>query len=353
MSENFPLGTRRISPKKENYLILRENAWEDDRVLHDNIRSILYQYKIHGNEKLLLDLGNPDFYKGFLSPEIKPGGPRIRHLPNGKKIAGGGFSLFARKLQFNKSANEQWDVCYQNVSGLKTYLYSEDKIHLEQENKYRLVLEFEKNYKDMFRKLKKDILENHNLEHIALYVLLTTYIRVGCYHHYKKSGHKGLTTLQKKDIYIKDGKVIISYIGKDGIPQRIEKRYPLWFEKELEEKLEYLEDEDFVFANKFQEPFHSSVFSEILLNYTKEHFYPHIIRSHLADMMCQQFIDKNKNREVTKEEIQDLLFKIAEKLGHKRFDKTKNKWVLSSRVTQQSYIYPPLLERLKGLAKQE
>lgn len=350
MSEKFPTGTRRISPKKENYLILKEQNWEEDRILHDNVRSILYQYKINGSEKFLLDSIDPNFYKGFLTPDIKPGGPRITNLPNGKKIARGGFSLFAKKLQFNMSDKEQWDVCYQNVSGLKTYLYSEDKIHIEQENKYRLVLEFEKNYKDIFRKLKKDILETHCLEHIALYVLLTTFMRVGCYYHYKHTSHKGLTTLQKKDISIENGTVTFSFIGKGGVPQKIQKKYPLWFEKELEEKLEFREDDDFVFANKFGVPFHSSVFSEILLNYTQEHFYPHIIRSHIADMICHKFIEENKNKQITKKDVQDLLFSIAKILGHKKFDKKENKWVLSSKVTQESYIYPPLLERIKAMA---
>ena len=50
-----------------------------------------------------------------------------------------------KNLKFNNGSNHDWDICYENTSGLKTYLYSEDKLHLEQEKKFKLVQKFSEN----------------------------------------------------------------------------------------------------------------------------------------------------------------------------------------------------------------
>ena len=79
----------------------------------------------------LIDEKQKEFLKGSINPENKISGARIKLLPNWTLLARAGFSLFAKNLKFNNDSNYDWDVCNENTSGLKTYLYSEDKLHLE------------------------------------------------------------------------------------------------------------------------------------------------------------------------------------------------------------------------------
>ena len=63
--------------------------------------------------------------------------------------------------------------------------------------------------------------------------MLKTFIRVGNYDYYLKNSHKGLTTLQKRDISIEGDKVIFIFIGKDGVPQHFEKEFSENYVSEL------------------------------------------------------------------------------------------------------------------------
>ena len=94
----------------------------------------------------LIDEKQKEFLKGSINPENKISGARIKLLPNGILLARAGFSLFAKNLKFINDSNYDWDVCYENTSGFKTYLYSEDKLYLEQEKKFKLVQKFSENY---------------------------------------------------------------------------------------------------------------------------------------------------------------------------------------------------------------
>ncbi|MCA9496716.1 MAG: hypothetical protein KC589_07240, partial [Nanoarchaeota archaeon] len=274
------------------------------------------------------------------------------------ELARAGFSLFANDLKFNFNAQDhEWDLMYENTSGLKTYLYSIDKVHLEQKKKKEIVDKFEKNYKLILKKLENDIKKTLSLEHLVLYFLLKTYIRIGNEEYYHKSGHKGLTTLEKKDITIDKTNNIIkfNFIGKDGVPQKIEKKFPYYIISILENHLNKLEDEDeFVFVEENKFPIHSSSLSKILYDYTGEHFYPHIIRSHFADMECLDFLNKNQKRKsISKEEVEKKILEIASQLGHKKFNKKTNEWEINPKITIESYIYPAYYQKMEELYKKE
>ena len=86
-----------------------------------------------------IDEKQKEFLKGSTNLGNKISVARIRLLPNGTLLARAGFSLFANNLKFDNDSNYDLDLCYENTSGLKTYLYSEDKLHWEQEKKFKLV----------------------------------------------------------------------------------------------------------------------------------------------------------------------------------------------------------------------
>jgi len=244
----------------------------------------------------------------------------------------------------------EWDICYTNISGSKTYLYSEEKIELERKTKTKIVNNFIKEYKNIMLKLENDLKKSNDIKYLALYFLLTTYIRVGNIEYYKIYKHKGLTTLQKNNIKINNlnNEIQFKFIGKDGIPQNIIKQFPEFIIKKLKNKLKKLNDDDFVFTNKKLQPIHSDIFSKILFKYTNKHFYPHIIRSYHADIECKNFL-KNHKKPQTKIKIISKFEKIANDLGHKKFDKNKNKYVPDYKMTIDSYIRPEYVNKMKQL----
>ena len=74
------------------------------------------------------------------------------------------------------------------------------------------------------------------IEYLALFTLIKTHIRVGNLEYYLSHKHKGLTTLQKQDIKIdkKTNKVIFDFVGKDGVPQHVEKDFPAYYVETLQ-----------------------------------------------------------------------------------------------------------------------
>ncbi len=342
-------GSKRI---KSNFIpcIKKNNLWIKNPPLKKEILEILEKYDENNLIEEILDSHNKIFIRGFLDEKDKVSGGRINILPNGDKLARGGFSIFAKDLEFNFKKNKLWDVCYTNASGSKTYLYSQEKVEIEQKEKAKKVDLFKKNYLKIIESLETD-LEN-GIEYLGLYFLLLTHIRVGNLEYYNHLKHKGLTTLQKKDIKIKDNLIQISFIGKDGIPQEIIKEEGLtqssWVKSLtlLNLHLNKLKSSDFVFARD-NVPIHSNDFSKILFNYCGIHFYPHIIRSFYADSQSEIFIKENKK--ATKSQVLTLFKEIAKELGHKKFNKKNNSYEIDYKVTLTNYIRPIYVEKLKGL----
>ncbi|PIN81494.1 hypothetical protein COV13_00955 [Candidatus Woesearchaeota archaeon CG10_big_fil_rev_8_21_14_0_10_32_9] len=349
MSEKHELldGTKRVKTKDLKQYSKKGLNWIVTSDMTDSTRKAIELYTQNKKIEHLVDSFVTDFLKGHITPENQIGGGRIKILPNGKKLARGGFSIFAKNLKFNNNNLTEWDVSYDNVSGLKTYLYNEDKLHLEQNRKAKLVDKFSAKYTTILNELEQDIKRFKTIEYLALYALLITKIRVGHLEYYKHLGHKGLTTLQKKDITIKRNAINFKFIGKDGIPQNVTKDFPEYYIKLFKNILLKKKNNDFVFANSNGFPLHSDVFSKILYKYTGEHFYPHIIRSHYADTESKNFL--NKHKKSSKQEVLDEFKLIAAELGHKKFNKKKNDWELDYKVTVANYIRPKFSEKMKEL----
>lgn len=345
-------GTKKI---KFNDLMLYEKKnlfWKKLSEISNIQEDILNQFRNNNNLILVLEEKLKNFVKGHIDHNSNIGGGRIKFLPNGKKLARAGYSIFAKHLTFNNNESSSWAVCYQNTSGTKTYLYTEDNIHLEQEKKYKLVKEFSKNYNKIIKNLKFDLKKTHDIRYLALYTLIKTNIRVGNYQYYKTYSHQGLTTLKNKNIKIlKNNIVEFDFIGKDAIPQNIKVKFDDCYIDILSKRLKNLRKDDFVFADELNHPLHSKEFSDILFNFTHEHFYPHIIRSYYADSKIEELLKKNKGKKITKKQIEKELLSIALALGHKKYDKKKNEFVPSYKITVSNYIYPKLLDKMYKLVE--
>lgn len=343
----YEIGTKRIKSQDLKQYIKTNSDW----IIADNVpkctQKAITNYLKTNKISLLIDEITTEFLKGHLNPEGKISGKRIKTLPNGKNLARGGFSIFAKNLKFNLDGKTSWDVCYENSSRLKTYLYTEEKIDLEKKRKAKIVDEFSKFYNEITKRLEKDIKTKNKTEYLALYTLLKTLIRVGNLEHYNHTKHKGLTTLQKKDIKINKNKVTFQFIGKDAVPQNIQKEFPPFYITQLKKLLKSKKPNDFVFTDKKDKPIHSITFTDILYSYTKKHFYPHIIRSFYADTECKQFLKHNKK--ANKKQIEQKFLEIACNLGHKKYNKKKNEWEICYKVTINNYIRPEYTEKMKKL----
>ena len=298
--------------------------------------------------KVLIDTKDPRFLKGQLSDEGREQGTRINILPNGEKLEKA-FSLFSPHLRIHdQDSHDHWDVLYQNKGGTWSYVYTLQKRKEHRNRKYKKVVEFAKHYDKLTRNVSKALLDKDDLMALPMFTLLNTYMRVGNEIYYKTHKHKGLTTLKKEDISVKGKNVIFKYIGKDGVPINIDKKFSDKYVKRLSSYLKNVKKGEFVFA-KNGHPLHETEFKHAFLKYCGQEFYPHIVRSYHATSKVKTFLAKNKN--FGKNQVEELFMSIAHDLGHKKFDKKKQQWQDHYTVTVNSYIQPELVEMVKSKVK--
>lgn len=340
MSSTIRIGTNLKTYEFSN------KAWKPTKKEFPNLMKVVSLFKSHNKFNELIDKKNPHFLKGQLYKN-KVQGARINILPNGEKLDKA-YSIFAKDLTIHdQSSHDHWDVIYQNPNGKYAYLYTQEKKKRATKQKYKKVELFEQ----LYNKLQKSVINNlgNKKDNYALpiYTLLKTYMRVGNEIHFKQTGHKGLTTLKKQDVTIENNKVHFDYIAKSGVPMRIIEEFPLDYIKRLKEKIKPLKKDDFIFTNENNKPLRDTDFMKAFENYTGHSFYPHIVRSFYATKKAKDFIKLHKN--ATKQEVNQLFMEIAEKLGHKRFDKKNNEWKNSYTVTIHHYIQPELVEKIQKL----
>lgn len=345
--KDVPIGTIRIRAKDIQPLIKTKSSWKKENSFDiENLKIIVKMFKAHKKFKELIDSKDNRFLKGCLLPNKKISGQRINILPNGEKLDRA-YSLFAPNLTVHDQKNNiHWDVIFQNPNGKYAYLYTLKKKKKSEKIKYNKVNEF-KNYLPKLKKNLLKALKNGELIALPMYTLLKTYIRVGNETYYKTNGHKGLTTLTKKDISLNGKKVIFEFIGKDGVPQKTENKFPETYIIQLNNRIRPLKKEHFVFTDEKGRPLRDVHFEKAFEKYCGEKFYPHIVRSYYATNKVEEFLQKNPCP--TKEQIINLYTEIAEKLGHKKFSKKENIWKPHHTVTVAHYIAPELVERVNEI----
>jgi len=216
--------------------------------------------------------------------------------------------------------------------------------------KYEIVGEFEKHYPRLKRKVSSALKNKEDHLALPMFTLLKTYMRIGNEIYYKAHGHKGLTTLKKHDISIKGNHVTFNYLAKDGVPVEITEKFPDIYIARLSRKLKPIDKSSFVFTNRNKEhPLHEEHFRDAFKRYCGREFYPHIVRSHFATRKTKEFL--NNHGSASKEEVRALFISIAEKLGHKKYDKKNDAWKDNFTVTVNHYIQPELVEKVKSIIR--
>ena len=343
----IPQGTLRIKTRDLKVYVREKNSWKKSSVKFPDALHVSELFKAHNNFDILVDKKNPEFLKGQQSKDGKTQGARINVLPDGRKL-NSAFSLFGKNLTIHdETSNIHWDVIYQNPCGTFSYVYTLEKKDKSVKHKYKVVEEFGKNYEKILNNVLANLTNRKDDLALPVYTLLVTRMRVGNEIYYKAHGHKGLTTLTKKDITIKDSKVSFKYLSKGGVPRKISEDFPKEYIKRLKALLKPLKKNDFAFVNKKTgHPLKDTDFEKAFKRYCGTAFYPHIVRSYYATQRAHEFLETHKS--ASKKEINSLFLSIAEKLGHKRFVKKKQMWEDNYTVTIHHYIQPELVQKLKN-----
>jgi len=341
MKPSFELGTVRFKKNGQGYVKARF-GWKKSK----EFCQVVKLYKASGNLDLLVDQKDPKWLKGFLTKNGEVRGGRIFILPNGKKLDKA-FSLFASDLRIHdQDSGDHWDVIFQNKGGTYAYCYTLEKKKEHSKRKYRKVWEFDKVHSKLLQEVEKGLRDKEDYLAVPLHTLLKTYMRVGNEIYYKAHGHKGLTTLKKKDVKVKGNLVTFNYLAKDGVPRLIEEKFSKTYIKRLQQLLKGKRSEFVFTAPSSKHPLSEQYFKKAFMNYVGKEFYPHIVRSHYASKQVQEFL--KGHRKISKEEMDQLFLDIAHHLGHRKFVKKKQQWEDSSSVTVSHYIQPELVEKVKS-----
>lgn len=313
---------------------------KDSRVEFPGAKFVAELFDKHGNLGMIVDSVDSRFLKGGFSGG-KAVGARVCVLPDGRKL-NKAYSLFANKLVVHdEKSNSHWDVLLENPNGKFAYLYDLDKVERSSRKKFERVEVFDK----CLGKLNRNLMGALESDSIALpmLILLKTKMRVGNEMYYLRNGHKGLTTLKKRDIGISGDCVTFDYVGKDGVPQKICERFPSKVVGRLRAELRKRKAGDFVFVDLNGHPLKDVCFERAFERYCGERFYPHIVRSHYATKESEKFLAKNPG--AGRDESVRFCLKLADKLGHKKFSKKSGDWESSYLVTLHYYVRPELVEK--------
>ncbi|PIN88747.1 hypothetical protein COU61_03620, partial [Candidatus Pacearchaeota archaeon CG10_big_fil_rev_8_21_14_0_10_35_13] len=295
---------------------------------------VIELFNSNDNLQALVDPKDSHFLKGILFPGGLVRGARINILPDGK-LLDKAYSLFSPDLTIHdESSTGHWDVLYRNPNGKFAYVYALDKRNSSFSKKFSKVHVFEEKYPLLLMNVLNALNGHDDSMAVPMLTLLKTFMGVGNEVYFNAHGHKGLTTLKKSDIAIKNNSVRFSFIAKSGVPMVITEGFPKIYVIRLRALLSKKKSSDFVFVDKNNHPLRDSEFMKAFVRYCGVRFYPHIVRFFYATSKAEEFLNSLKNGEkVSKKQVKELYTSIASKLGHRSFSKKNNLWKDNPNVT--------------------
>lgn len=347
MQKGIPAGTVRIKVTDLRPYEKTKSGWKLSKNRCVELLQVVKLFKAHRKFAVLVDKKDSKFLKGQLSPDGLALGARIDILPNGEKLEKA-FSLFSPHLRVHdQMSHDHWDVLYQNKGGTWSYVYTVEKRKEHRSRKYKKVEEFDKKYLRLVNNVRKQ-LNSDDIMALPMHTLLNTFMRVGNEIYFKAHGHRGLTTLTKKNVAVQGNIVTFDYFGKDGVPIKISHKFSTNYVKKLNAILKSKRSKEYVFS-KNGHALHEQDFKKAFVQYCGKEFYPHIVRSHHATTKVKKFLAKS--RSFSHEKVEKLYQSIAHDLGHKKFNKKKQAWEEHYAVTVNSYIQPELVELVQKRIK--
>lgn len=346
--KEIALGTIRIKSDNLKPYKKTKSGWKLINKEFPELIQVVNLFKANNQFDILIDKKNSGFLKGQLSSEGREQGARVNILPSGEKLEKA-FSLFSPHLKIHdQDSADHWDVIYQNKGGTWSYVYTLEKRIKHRARKYKKVEEFDKNYPKLISNVESALADKEDQMAVPMFTLLNTFMRVGNEIYFKAHGHRGLTTITKKNISIEGDQVKFKYFGKDGVPINLTNTFSKQYVKRLKSLLNKRNKDEFIFS-KNGRTLHEVDFKKAFKKYCGKEFYPHIVRSHYATSEVKKFLQSRKS--TSKDEVKELYLSIAHQLGHKKFNKKKQIWEEHYTVTVNSYVQPELVEMVKKITK--
>ena len=101
------------------------------------------------------------------------------------------------------------------------YIYNKTFVIKQSKKKFEKLIEFGYNYKKIYNKINKDLSSRKDTKEKEIATILKIIIdcnfRIGNDKYTKDNNSYGVSTLEKKHIIDKNGKIIINFIGKKGV----------------------------------------------------------------------------------------------------------------------------------------
>ena len=336
---------RKVSGSAGWKRIVDSGAWLDMSC----VLSVAKLFKAARKFKVLVDTKDSRWLKGQLSSSGMAQGARINVLPNGEVLEKA-YSLFSPYLRIHdQDSHDHWDVLYQNKGGTWSYVYTLTKRKAHRASKYVKVEKFGSHYSKLLASVKRGLSDSNDSMAVPMFTLLRSKMRIGNLTYFKAHGHRGLTTLMKKNVKVNGSKVAFDFLGKDGVPISLSISFPLAYVTRLKKMLRALKANDYVFAGKTGKPLAEREFKKAFLRYCGEEFYPHIVRSYYATSTVSSFVSGRKK--ISRDEKEELFLSVAHALGHKKFNKKTQQWQDSYTVTVNNYVRPELVQKVLGMVK--
>ena len=196
-------GTIRVNAKSLKAYKKTGLGWVRSSVDVSSLLACVKLFKANNNFDVLVDKKNSKFLKGQVSKDGMTQGARVNIMPDGQVIDKA-YSLFAKGLRLHdQDSHDHWDVLFENKGGTVAYCYTLEKKKLHANKKYKKVHKFDKVFDKLNKNVDKALRDKKDHVAVAMHTLLSTKMRVGNEIYFKAHGHKGLTTLLKKDVKIK------------------------------------------------------------------------------------------------------------------------------------------------------
>jgi DNA topoisomerase-1 len=125
-------------------------------------------------------------------------------------------------VKISKHKNSSILAIGEDSKGRKQYIYNDSFKQQSKDNKFTDMIDFGKAYSKIYRRIQKDIkIEDMNnkdkLCAISLKLIIDCNFRIGNEKYSKENNSFGVSTLERKHIFVDYNDIIIDFIGKRGV----------------------------------------------------------------------------------------------------------------------------------------
>ena len=221
-------------------------------------------------------------------------------------------------VKINKRRNDKVLAIGTDERGRKQYTYNPNYVQRAQDNKYKKLIEFGNTYKCIMNRVNKDLttFEDTKKKQIALILKMMDEcnFRVGNERYAKENKSFGVCTLETQHIQVKPDRVIVDFIGKEGVRNTCQLKNKRLI-RNLRTKKKSLKKHDRIFTYRNNHRYHKVNASDVN-RYLKQ----------FGDFSAKNFRTWNANTDLIKEllkshtnpkqHLTQSIKRVAEKMHH-------------------------------------